>query len=258
MTDRNKARTPFGVLVIHGFTGTLDSVSALSKPLKELGIAFKMPLLAGHGAASPDALRGVGWDAWMADADRAFQELALDAERIIVIGHSMGALIALNLAVRYQGQVDSLVLATPAIKLVSLFAPGRPLHFAARIVSRVVKKWELKAVFAGQRIPGCVPHYAWVPTDAVISLFELIEKSLMLIDRVNVPALIVHNRRESTVLPESATILYNRIGTDPSEKSIIWLERSDHQIFCDCERDHVVQTITGYISDRIALKKDVN
>ncbi|MEI6756276.1 MAG: alpha/beta fold hydrolase [Chlorobium sp.] len=257
MTEQNKARSPFGVLVFHGFTGTLDSVSALCKPLQELGIPLRMPLLAGHGASSPEALRGVGWEAWMADADRAFQDLSLEAERIIVIGHSMGALIAINLAVRYQGVVDSLVLATPALKLVSLFAPGRPLHFAAHFVSRVIKKWNLKAVYSGASIPGCVPHYAWVPTDAIISFFELIKKSLTLIDRVNVPVLIVHNRRESTVLPESATILYNLIATGFSEKSILWLELSDHQIFCDCERERVVRVITDYISGRISQKGEL-
>ncbi len=69
--------------------------------------------------------------------------------------------------------------------------------------------------------------------------------------RVNVPVLIIHNRRESTVLPESAIILYNNIATEPSEKSIMWLESSGHQIFCDCEREKAVQAIIDYVSLRI-------
>ena len=252
MTEQHKEPSPFGVLIIHGFTATLESVKALYVPLQDLGIPVCMPQLAGHGASSPEALRGVKWEAWVADADKAFQELRSEAERVIVIGHSMGALIALNLAIRHQGEVDSLVLAAPAIKLASLLAPGRPLNFAAPLVSRVIKNWELKTVFAGARHEGCIPHYAWVPTDAIVSFFELMKKSLSLLDRINVPVFILHNRKESTVLPESATILCNRIATGPSEKSIMWLERSDHQIFCDCEREKAVNAIIDYVSCRIA------
>lgn len=255
MSERHNAPNPFGVLIIHGFTATLASVNALHQPLKELGIPVCMPQLAGHGAQSPEALRGVTWEAWMADAVRAFQELRVEAEHVIVIGHSMGALIALHLAFRYKGQVDSLVLVAPAIKLASLLAPGRPFYFAAPIVSRIVKKWELKTDFTEMRTEGCAPHYAWVPTDAIVSFFELIERSLLLLGDIDIPVFILHNRKESTVLPESATILYDKIATDPSEKSIMWLERSDHQTFCDCEREKAISAIIEYVSGRISRKK---
>lgn len=255
MAEQHKVRSSFGVLIIHGFTATLDSVNALCAPLRKLGIPVRLPLLSGHGASSPEALRGVKWDAWVADADHAFQELCLEAERVIVIGHSMGALISLNLAARYQSKVDSLILVAPAIKLVSVLAPGRPLHFAAHVLSRIIKNWELKTDFTGPVYERSIPHYTWVPTDAIISFFDLIKTSMQLLGRVNVPVLIMHNRRESTVRPESALILYNKIATEPSGKSIIWLERSGHQTFCDCERETAIQAIIDYVSCRIGRKK---
>ncbi|MEI8186700.1 MAG: alpha/beta fold hydrolase [Chlorobiaceae bacterium] len=254
MVERTNIQHPFGVLVIHGFTATLDSIRALYLPLRELGIPVVMPQLAGHGASSPEALRGVTWEAWMSDAEQAFQKLSCEAERVIVIGHSMGALIALNLAVRYQVQVDSLVLVAPAIKLASLLAPGRPLHFAAPLVSKIIKKWDLKNDIFEAGNAGCTPHYAWVPTDAIVSFFELIKKSIAQLGKVNVPVFVLHNRRESTVLPESATILCDGIATDAAEKSIMWLERSEHQTFCDCEREKAVSAIIDYVSGRIARK----
>ena len=253
MAEQLATQSPLGVLIIHGFTATLESVSALYAPLSELGIPVLMPQLAGHGASSPEALRGVTWEAWLKDADKAFQELRCLAERVIIIGHSMGALLAIHLAVRYESEIDSLVLVAPAIKLASLFAPGRPLHFAVPLVSGIIKKWDLKP-YAGQSNVGCAPHYAWVPTDAVVSFFDLLKKSLPLLSKVTVPVFILHNRRESTVLPESATILCDSIATKPSEKSIVWLERSEHQTFCDCEREAAVKSIVDYVSGRIARK----
>ncbi len=255
MDEQHQVRSPLGILVIHGFTATLDSVKLLSLSLQKLGIPLSVPLLTGHGASSPEALRGVKWERWMADAEDALQKLTLEAERIIVIGHSMGALLSLNLAVRYREKIDSLVLATPAIKLVSVLAPGRPLHFAAPLLGRIIRNWELKSDFAEAECKTCTPHYSWVPTDAIISFFDLIKKSTPLLGRVNVPVMIIHNRRENTVRPESAMILYNSIATPLSEKSILWLERSGHQIFCDCEKEKAVQSILDYVISRIERKK---
>lgn len=251
MAEQQKKLKPLGVLVIHGFTATLDSVNPLYRSLLELGIPVSMPLLTGHGAASPEALRGVRWESWLADVEEALQKLFIEAERVMVVGHSMGALLALNLAAGYHHKIDSLVLLAPAIHLVSVLAPGRPLHFIAPFLSRIIRDWSLKGDFADPECATCIPHYTWVPTDAILSFFELIKKSMELLGRVTVPVLILHNRRESTVRAESATILYNRIATEPSGKSILWLEHSGHQIFCDCECKKAVDSIVAYVSGRI-------
>lgn len=255
MELQHRERSPFGVLIIHGFTATLDSVKSLYTAIEKLGIPVRQPLLAGHGALSPEALRGVRWESWMADAEQALFELSLEVEQVIVIGHSMGALLSLNLAARHKEKIDSLVLVAPAIQLISVLAPGRPLHFAAPFVSKIIKNWKLKSDFADQGCATCIPHYSWVPTDAIISFFELIKISQQLLGRVNVPVLIMHNRRENTVRPESALILYNRIATEPSGKSIIWLEHSGHQIFCDCESEKAVKAIMDYVVSRIGQKR---
>lgn len=255
MQIQHQVRSPFGILVIHGFTATLDSVKSLTLSLQDVGIPISVPLLAGHGALSPEALRGVKWEQWMADAEKALQQLSLEADQIIVIGHSMGALLSLHLAVRYQNRIDSLVLATTAIKLFSVLAPGRPLNFLAPLLGRILKNWELKSDFSEQECENCIPHYSWVPTDAIISFFELIKKSWRILGLVNVPVLIIHNRKERTVRPESAMMLYNRIATPDAEKSLIWLEHSGHQLFCDCESQKAVEAIVDYVSSRIKRKK---
>lgn len=255
MDEQHQMRSPVGVLVIHGFTATLDSVKSLSLSLQELGIPFSVPLLTGHGASSPELLRGVKWEQWMADAEEAFQKLTLEAEKIIVIGHSMGALLSLNLAVRYPDKIDCLVLATTAIKLVSVLAPGRPLHFAAPLLGKIFRNWELKSDVSEAACTTCSPHYSWVPTDAILSLFDLIKKSRQLPGRIHLPVLIIHCRNERTVRPESAILLYNGIATSPSEKTLIWLEHSGHQLFCDCEKEQAVQVIIDYISCRIERTK---
>ena len=54
MVEKQDEASSFGVLILHGFGGTLESVKALYLPLQELGITVSMPLLMGHGEDSPD------------------------------------------------------------------------------------------------------------------------------------------------------------------------------------------------------------
>ena len=59
------AKRPWGVLILHGFTSSLDCVKGIEPPLKDLGLATRMPVLSGHGAPHPRPCAGspgaIGW-----------------------------------------------------------------------------------------------------------------------------------------------------------------------------------------------------
>lgn len=244
-----------GVIILHGFTANLDSVRELFGPLGRMEIKLLTPLLRGHGAPSPDQLRGVSWQDWLEDAERALKSAAGMDGKVVVIGHSMGALLALHLAAMYPELVDSVILATPPLKLASLLAPGRPLNFLAPLISMLVDKWEMVTRFADPDNALIPDQYEWAPTMAIMSLFELVRATLPILYRVNVPVLILHGRNESIVLPESADIVMSGISTRPEEKSVVWLEKTDHQIFCDCEREAAVQAAVGFIASRVVISE---
>ncbi len=78
---------PYGVLIIHGFTSSLDCVSGIEPPFKSLGLPTRVPVLRGHGAESPEALRGVTWHDWVADAEAALKDLLTEVDQVVVFGH---------------------------------------------------------------------------------------------------------------------------------------------------------------------------
>lgn len=237
-------------MILHGFTANLDSVRELFPPLRAMGLRLNAPLLKGHGSSSPDELRGVVWQDWLSDAERALKTFAGADGCVVIIGHSMGALLALHLAARYPEMVDSLVLVTPAIRLVSLLAPGRPLHFLAPLISRFLDRWGLQTTMADPGKAIMPNQYGWAPTRTILSFFDLVANSESVLGKVRAPVLILHNRKESIVLPESADIVYRRIATPAAQKRIVWLERSDHQVFCDCERAVAVGAAVDFIAER--------
>ena len=244
-------RDLFGVLVIHGFTATLESVNPLVEFLEKLQIPVSAPLLKGHGGPSPEKLRGVTWRDWLLDAETAFHELSEKVDRIIVAGHSMGALVALNLAAKYQrGKLDSVVLAAPAFRLVSLFGPGRPFHFLVPLLKVFIKSWNLDVAESDRNKKGIPVHYTWAPTDAIKSFFDLISYTESRLDDIRCPMLIIHNRHDQTVRQDSLDIVYHGVATDAADKEVIWFERSEHQMFCDSENQKVIGSVIGFIDSR--------
>src|SRR4051794_35885632 len=88
---------PDGALVIHGFTGTPQSMRGLAQAFADAGFTTELPLLPGHGTSIEDMLTTT-WDDWSATAEAAYQDLAIRCERVVVAGLSMGGTLATWLA----------------------------------------------------------------------------------------------------------------------------------------------------------------
>jgi carboxylesterase len=248
-------KKPYGVLIIHGFASSLDSVSDLAPPLESLGIPTLMPVLRGHGAESPEALRGVTWHDWVADAESALQAFSTEAERVIVVGHSMGALVALSLAADHADIIDSIVLVGAAVRLADPLAPGRPLRFLWPVVRRLFKKWSLPPVYADKTLAQYDTNYHWAPMDSILSFLEFTEVMRRRLPEVRVPTLVLHSHKDTTAAPESADVVYSGISTPAQQKRIVWFEVTDHEMLRDCERDAVIEAIEGYVRVRVGLEE---
>lgn len=211
-----------------------------------------MPVLRGHGADSPEALRGVTWHDWLADAETAFQELQRTSEKIILIGHSMGGLLAVLLADKFKSSMDSLILAAAAVKMASPLAPGNLLSFAAPLLSLAVKNWDFPPVYADPLLAQFNTNYLWAPTDALLSVLDLASTTRKCLRDVYAPALIIQSRKDATLALENASIIFKELATPPEQKRIAWFDRTGHEMFCDCERDEVVQVIVEYVKERLS------
>lgn len=248
------AKQPIGVLVIHGFTSSLDCVSGVETAIKALGLPTRMPVLRGHCSESPEALRGVAWRDWVEDAEAGLQDLLTEADKAIICGLSMGGLVALTLAADAAGAagsaIDSIIVAAAAVQLASPMAPGRPLSFLRSLVTRLVKKWDVPPVYADPALAEFDTNYAWAPTDAISEFLAFSQATRRRLPEIRVPALIMQSHKDTTVAPESAQIIYDGIATPPEQKRIVWFEVTEHEMFRDCEREATIQTVVDYVKER--------
>ena len=147
------------LLLLHGFTGSGRSWDELTNAAIAAGCTVIAPDLPGHG--------GTAWSAPRATVERTADDVAallraLGYERAHVVGYSMGARVALRLAIARPARVARLVLeapsagiADPAQRLARRDADeGLALRLERDGIAPFVDAWERMPVLAGEARVG--------------------------------------------------------------------------------------------------------
>ncbi|MBM4386615.1 MAG: alpha/beta fold hydrolase [Deltaproteobacteria bacterium] len=229
---------PFGFLVLHGFTSHISCVSGVEEALKEFKLPYRFPILRGHGTRYED-LAGVKASDWYEDAENALLDLYQEADRIVVVGLSMGGLVALDLAGRHQDKVAGLALVAAALEFAD------PLAMLTPLIAKVVKYWKAPNPYNDK---GCAKknrNYLKFPTDAFASLYYYSKEMKNRLSFVKAPAMIFQSQRDTIVAPKSAKIIYEKISS--RDKEIRWFAKSGHEMLLDCEAEQVISEIHEFI-----------
>lgn len=245
------AKHELGILILHGFAASLDSVIILEHPLQILNLPVRIPILRGHGAESPTALQGITWRDWVCDAETALRALITEVEKVIVVGHGMGGLLALILAGNCGSQIDSLVLAAPSIDLPKPLLKNLRLQVLNPKVQQVFPRWSLPPGYTDKKQRKTDTNYRWAPMDAIQSFLDLVKMTRSRLSDVKSPVLILQSRRDGTVKEEGPEIILNGISSPSNQKHIRWFEKSQHELFRDCEREAVVEAVVDYVMQRV-------
>ncbi|MGQ9547883.1 MAG: alpha/beta hydrolase [Roseiflexus sp.] len=248
-----------GVLLIHGFGGDPAEVFPLAAALIRGGYSVYAPLLPGHGAL-PDALAGVQWQQWAEAAARGFAALRQRCDDVVVVGFSMGGLLALILAAHLP--VVRLAVLAPALRLrgqrlVNLSSVARHIiSWYYPLAGADFKDPELRALLRN-RVPDAnlddplvrerLRRMVRVPLEAVHQLTLVQRSAWRLLPRVTVPTLVVQGRDDQTVDPRSAEQIVQRIGS--VDRQLVWMEGYGHQLLLGDGGERTVCTIMAWIQD---------
>lgn len=122
-------------LLVHGFPGTPAEVRPLGEALHGAGWTVRAPLLPGFGAEL-DALFDRDHTEWIAAVTDELQTLRANHHPIVLVGYSMGAAIALNVAATADVTPDALILLAPFWRLTLLEGWRRALWPVLRLIFR--------------------------------------------------------------------------------------------------------------------------
>lgn len=235
--DKNKT----GVLLIHGFTSHKSSLEAVIPELKKRGIPWHYPILTGHGT-TPNDLRGITWQHWQADVQNGLDYLLQTSNQVTVIALSMGALLALELAVANPKTIRGLILLSPTLYFKPLISRHAPLVTKLSKVFPVLNSQKYSSITASRVDKG----YRWFPTKTFMHYWLRTQHFDSVLEKVNQPTTIIHSKKDRLADPVGAEHIYQTIKS--KDKEIIWLNKSGHELLLDVETDDVVKIIINNTS----------
>jgi carboxylesterase len=226
-----------GVLLLHGFTSSVQSVNGLVPRLQARDIPCHLPVLRGHGSR-PEELQGVIWRDWLEDARRGLFELCGREGRCLVVGLSMGGLLALHLAAEHAPRVAGVVSLAPCLEFRS------PLVRLLGLIQRVRPWWPSSPEYADPELAAFDDNYPRFPVSAFAQLFAYREVVRDLLPLVRAPLLILAARRDPVVRPDSADLILK--GVASAYKEVRWFDLTKHEMLRDVEREAVAEAVLGF------------
>jgi len=249
---RGAPRRRGAALLLHGYTGTPYEVRVLADDLHDqLGLACHAPLLPGHGD-DPAALNHVSADDWL-DAAVAAYDLAdaLDQHEHnerrprVVVGSSMGGLLALQLAL--VRPVSAIVLLAPALRLFQ--------GATASVMALSLGLWRARPFVIKESAGGDVgaddaqrsnPTYKVLPTRGLTQLLALQWRTERILHEVKAPLCTFHGDRDTTIDAASSRLIARRVASDVVEHHR--LRQTQHLVGLDVERDLVSRLACDFVA----------
>ncbi|WP_051280450.1 alpha/beta hydrolase [Anaerovorax odorimutans] len=219
-TEKNKR---IGILIIHGFAGSRDEIRTLHEYLSKEKYDIEMPLLTGHEATKENLAKAHFKD-WLLDVEESYIKLSKRCEKIVVIGFSMGGLLAVNL---YK------------YKPIALITVNTPIYY-----------WNIKIILENfiyspstylvKYINACNSK----PVSALLQFQRLLTKTKPLFKIIYCNVLVIQTVDDDTVHFKSADYIYDRLK---GSKELLKLSKGGHIVFNSDSCFRVCSIIDNYL-----------
>jgi carboxylesterase len=234
-------------LLIHGLTGTPYEMRYLGERLAARGVRVRGVRLAGH-AGTPEELGAAGYDNWYESAVNGLEELRQYGEPIVVVGLSMGAVLAARLSADQGESIAGVVLLAPAFFLptpVTLALKGIR-GVLGSIVGRIFLLNTVGSDIHDAAAKSVHPSARLMPLSAPLRLLDLTAVVKPMLPRITQPALVMHARRDHTC-PMRKNVSYVMRHLGSPEKRAVELEESYHVITVDSEKERVAGEVAEFV-----------
>jgi carboxylesterase len=223
-----------GVLLLHGFGDTPQTLSLFAKHLAKSGLGVYAPLLPGHGR---DMTRFTSSraDDWILAAEDAFLEMRARYEVVSVSGLSMGGALAVIVAGRHH-EIASLVLFAPYLGMPRWLRAAAMTHWVwGRAVGAVSASSPLSIHDPVEREKNLA--YGQVTGRGIHELARVVRRARRSLKSVVAPTLIIQSREDPRVAPSVAEHALGKLGA--AEKQILWTSGAGHIITVDYGRERL-------------------
>jgi len=233
------------VLLIHGLTGTPYEMRYLGQQLADAGMRVAGVRLAGH-AGAPEELASVTHANWYESVVEGFERVRAYGDPNVVVGLSMGALLAARLALDQPEAVAGLAMLSPAFFLpTSARLLLRSLRPTARFADQLFLYRSGGSDIHDAAARSTHPGSRLMPLSAALQLIELSDYVRPRMSSLEQPALLIHGRKDH-VCPFAKNVEFIRSRLGSKLRRFVPLEESFHVITVDSERERVAREVVEF------------
>lgn len=230
-----------GVLLLHGFGDTPQTLALLARRLRKSGYSVLAPLLPGHGR-SLEAFNKSRASEWIGAARDAYAGMLARHDSVSIAGLSMGGALAVLLE---QREIPALILIAPYLGMPRLLRVAAATHWL----------WGRLAGEVNARSPRSIHDpiereknlaYGSVTGRELHELSKIVRRARKSLADVRAPTLIIQSREDPRCPPAVAEFTLRTLGS--KEKKLVWTEGAGHIITVDYGHDRVFGEIERWLS----------
>jgi esterase/lipase len=244
--DSSKNITEYAILYLHGFSASQAEGDPVHKHIaKKYGFNLYLSRLAEHGIDTTEKLLNLTAENYWESAKEAYAIASKLGKKVIVMGTSTGASLALMLAANYP-EIHSLILLSPNIEIFdgTAWIVNNPWGLQiARLVtgSNYINSEDTRPIYKkywsyGYRI------------EAVAQLEELLETAMKpeLFEKVKQPVLMLYRNKvnqDSVVKVEAMQEMYDHLGTPADKKRKVAIPNAGNHVIGSYIKSHDVASV---------------
>jgi carboxylesterase len=239
-------RASRGVLLLHGFGDTPQTLMYLADRLHESGFDVHAPLLPGHGRTLREFSRGRA-EAWLAGAEDAYAELRGQHRSVGLVGVSMGGALALLLSARVAPP-DALVLIAPYL---TMRPRARQIAAAHRLVTPFVRYLATREEASIRDDVERASNRGFGTTTPRLlnELRSIVDRAATTLGSVRSPTLMIQSLHDNRIDRRAAEAAFAALGAP--EKKLVWVETGGHVITVDTGRERVLALTAEWLAMRV-------
>jgi len=227
---------PAGALVLHGFTGSPQSMRGLAEAFAAAGFAVELPRLPGHGTTVED-MAATSWSEWSSAAEAAYEKLRSSCDKVVVAGLSMGGTLTCWLASRHH-EIAGIVVINGALQP----DDGTLLKMVDdALAGGVVVMPAVGNDIAAEGVTELA--YDAVPVAGTRELLVAIGDLAPRLREIECPVLIMNSPQDHVVAPAASDYLAAHVS-GPVER--VSLERSFHVATLDLDKDIIEEKAVAF------------
>lgn len=247
------------VLLVHGLGEHCQRYEHLAEYLNQHGYALSSMDLPGHGKSEGERGHIDSFDHYQ-DAVLKLHEITqstFPSTPIVLLGHSMGGLIATRLLLKHEDKFAAAMLSGAAIQ-----SPQEPPAWQVAIIKAIGKflpKMKMLALDASRvsRDPTVVEKYM---NDPLISKGKLSAQFLVGMtngmqeckdhaNKITLPLLIMHGSADVMTAPAGSELLFDSVSSD--DKQLKLYDGLYHEIFNEPEYESIFAEVVNWIEPRV-------